>query len=303
MELDFLSPKAKEINKKKMNLLFSLKTQNIEQNDPINENVSFIKKLTSDHPLNEVIKECQNNVREGFLTPLTNRSSITVEFTANMFVEEILESIKLKHIKILQLDELINHFQKNIQIIQKIQVKQQSSNLLEVYEILLLNSHNHNNDNYQLYLNDRKLYSDQWHTCPFDVKNKLNFVLFSHNNKMLQAIQVDMIYQIGNNCANIKQNEYNQILQIKFLEESDQPIQYQLQIQLSFNMTNNLKKQIIKMLKEETQEIDNKVLEMIETINRILEPFSNYGFKYLRYEGIIDNKSISKNRNDCCSIF
>lgn len=72
MELDFLSPKAKEINKKKLSLLSSLKNQNIELNDPINENVSFIRKLTSDHPLKEIIKECQNNVREGFLTPLTN---------------------------------------------------------------------------------------------------------------------------------------------------------------------------------------------------------------------------------------
>lgn len=31
-----------------------------------------MKKLTSDHPLKEVIKECQNNIRDGFLTPLTD---------------------------------------------------------------------------------------------------------------------------------------------------------------------------------------------------------------------------------------
>lgn len=54
-------------------------------------------------------------------------------------------------------------------------------------------------------------------------------------------------------------------------------------------MTNDLKKKIIKTLKEEIQEIDSKILDMIEVINRMLEPFSNNGFKYLRYEGLIDN--------------
>ncbi|CAD8066248.1 unnamed protein product [Paramecium sonneborni] len=301
MELDFLSPKVQEINLKKLSLLLSLKTQNIEYNDPINENVSFIKKLTKDHPLKEVIKECQNNIREGFLTPLTNRSSVSVEFTANMFVEEIIDSIKLKHLKILQLDELINNFKNNIDIIENIEIMQQSLNLQELYEILILNQPN--DDNYQLYLNDQKLYPNQWHSCLFEVQNKLKFVLYSNNNKMLQATTVDMIYQIGNNCVNIKQNQYNQILHLKFLEESNQPIQYELQISLTFNMTNDLKKKIIQTLKEEILEIDYKVLEMIQTINRILEPFSNNGFKYLRYQGIIDNDSMPKNRNHCCQIF
>ncbi|CAD8073015.1 unnamed protein product [Paramecium primaurelia] len=301
MELDFLSPRAREINKKKLSLLYSLKNQNIEQNDPINENVSFIKKLTGDHPLNDVIKECQNNVREGFLTPLTNRSSISLEFTASMFVEELLDSIKIKHIKILQLDELINNLKNNIEIIQKIEIKQQSTNLKELYEIFILNQPK--DDNYQLYLNDEKLYPQQWHSCPFNVKHKLNFTLFSNNNKMLEVISVDMIYQIGNNCVNIKPNEYHQILQIKFLEESNNPIQYDLQIQLFYNMTNDLKKTIIKTLKQEIEEIDHKIIDMIDIINRMLEPFSNNGFKYLRYEGLIDNQSISKIRNHCCNIF
>lgn len=42
---------------------------------------------------------------------------------------------------------------------------------------------------------------------------------------------------------------------------------------------------------------------MIDIINRMLEPFSNNGFKYLRYEGIIDNDTMFKNRNHCCNIF
>ncbi|CAD8154145.1 unnamed protein product [Paramecium pentaurelia] len=301
MELDFLSPKAKEINKKKLSLLCSLKNQNIECNDPINENVSFIKKLTIDHPLNEIIKECQNNVREGFLTPLTNRSSISIEFTANMFVEEILDSIKFKHLKILQLDELINNLKNNIEIIQQIEIKQQSQNLKELCEILILNQPN--DDNYQLYLDNQKLYPKQWHSFPFDAKNKLNFVLFTQQNKMLEFISFDMIYQIGNNCVNIKQNEYHQILRIKFLEESNDPIIYELQISIYFNMTNDLKKKMIQTLKEEIQEIDHKILDMIEVINRMLEPFSNNGFKYLRYQGIIDNDTMFKNRNHCCNIF
>ena len=109
-----------------------------------------------------------------------------------MFVEEILENIKIKHLKILQLDELINNFKSNIEFIQKMEVKQRSSNVKEFYEVLILNQPN--DDDYQLYLNDQKLYPNQWHSYPFDAKNKLNFVLFSNNNKMLEVISVDMIY-------------------------------------------------------------------------------------------------------------
>ncbi|CAD8174223.1 unnamed protein product [Paramecium octaurelia] len=301
MELDFLSPRAREINKKKLSLLYSLKNQNIDQNDPINENVPFIKKLSTDHPLNDVIKECQNNVREGFLTPLTNRSSNSLEFTANMFVEELLDSIKIKHLKILQLDELITNFKNNIEILQKIEVNKLLIPSKEFYEIFILNQPN--NDHYQLYLNDQKLYPQQWSTCPFDAKQKLNFALFSSNNKMLEAVSVDMIYQICHNCVKLQSNEYRQILQIRFLEDSDNPIIYDLKISLLYNMTNEFKKTIIKTLKEEIQEIDHKILDMIEVINRMLEPFSNHGFKYLRYDGLIDNQSMSKNRNHCCSIF
>ncbi|CAD8149341.1 unnamed protein product [Paramecium octaurelia] len=300
MESDFLSIKAREINKKKLSLLYSLKNQNIEQNDLIDDNIYFIKKLTSDHPLKEIIKECQNNVREGFLTPLTNRSSMSIEFTANMFVEEILDSVKLKHIKILQLEELINNLKQNIEMIQKLEIKQQKQNDKELYQILMINSPN--DPTYQLYLNDQKLYPNQLHSQPFDFKDKLNFILFT-NNQVLETISFDMVYQIGNNCFNINQNQYNQNIQLKFLEESNVPIIYDFQIQIFFHMTSELKKTIIKSLKEEIQELDSKILDMIEIINRMLEPFSNKGFKYLRYQGMIDNDTIGKNRNHCCIIF
>ncbi|CAK79764.1 unnamed protein product (macronuclear) [Paramecium tetraurelia] len=301
MELDFLSPRAREINKKRLSLLYSLKNQNIEQNDPINENVPFIQKLSSDHPLKDVIKECQNNVREGFLTPLTNRSSNSLEFTANMFVEELLDSIKIKHLKILQLDELINNLKNNIEILHKIDANKIFVTSKEYYQIFILNQPN--DDNYQLYLNDQKLYPQIKYTCPFDAKQKLNFALFSSNNKMLEAISVDMIYQICHNCVKLESDEYLQTLQIRFFEDSNNPIIYDLKISLVFNMTRDFKKTIINTLKEEIKEIDYKILDMIEVINRMLEPFSNNGFKYLRYEGLIDNQSMSKNRNHCCSIF